>query len=256
MLFDTHAHYDDERFDEDREELLSSLPQKGVELVINVGYDMPSSRNSIAFANKYPYIYAAVGVHPHDAKSLTESDLAELKTMALTEKKVVAIGEIGLDYHYDLSPRDIQREAFARQIALAKEVSLPFAVHEREACKDCLDVMKAEGVGGRAGVMHCFSGSRETAKIILDMGMYISVGGPVTFKNNVKTVDMVAYAPMDRLFIETDSPYLAPVPCRGKRNDSSLVRYTAEKIAEIKGLDVEDVIEITKNNAKQFFGIE
>ncbi|MGN1098320.1 MAG: TatD family hydrolase, partial [Clostridia bacterium] len=142
-----------------------------------------------------------------------------------------------------------------RQIALAREANLPFAVHEREACKDCLDILRAERVGERGGVMHCFSGSRETAKILLDMGMYISVGGPVTFKNNVKTVDMVKYVPLDRLFIETDSPYLAPVPCRGKRNDSSLVRYVAEKIAEIKGISVEEAAEATKNNAKKFFNI-
>lgn len=255
MLFDTHAHYDDERFDEDRDALLASLPGKGVELVINVGCDMPSSRKSIELAEKYPYIYAAVGVHPHEAKSLTESDIDELLSMS-AHKKVVAIGEIGLDYHYDFSPRNVQRTVFARQIALAKEVGLPFAVHEREACKDCLDVLKSEGVGERAGVMHCFSGSRETAKILLDMGMYLSVGGPVTFKNNVKTVDMVAYAPIDRLFIETDSPYLAPVPHRGKRNDSSLVRCVAEKIAEIKGMAADEVAEITKNNAKRFFRIE
>lgn len=255
MLFDTHAHYDDERFDADRDSLLQSLNEKNVELVINVGYDMPSSKNSIDLAKKYPFIYAAVGVHPHDAKSLAQKDLDELKKMALTEEKVVAIGEIGLDYHYDLSPRDVQREAFAKQIDLAKEVKLPFAVHEREACQDCLDILKSQGVGERGGVMHCFSGSRETAKIVLDMGMYISVGGPVTFKNNVKTVAMVEYAPMDRLFIETDSPYLTPVPHRGKRNDSSYVVHVAEKIAQIKGMDTEEVIEITKNNAKKFFRI-
>ncbi len=254
MLFDTHAHYDDERFDPDREELLASLPEKGVDLVINVGYDMPSSENSVALAEKYPYIYAAVGVHPHDAKTLTEGDCVRLLELS-RHPRVVAIGEIGLDYHYDLSPRDVQRTAFARQIELAKEAGLPFAVHEREACKDCLDVLKAQGVGERAGVMHCFSGSRETAKILLDMGMYISVGGPVTFKNNVKTVDMVDYVPLDRLFIETDSPYLAPAPHRGKRNDSSLVLHVAEKIAEIKGLSVEEVAAVTKENAKKFFGI-
>ncbi len=255
MLFDTHAHYDDERFDPDREELLAALPERGVDLVINVGYDMPSSRNSVAFAEKYPYIYAAVGVHPHDSKSFTQEDYDELLAISKHEK-VVAIGEIGLDYHYDLSPRDIQKEVFARQIALAKEAELPFAVHEREACKDCIDILKAEGTGSRAGVMHCFSGSRETAKLLLDMGMYISVGGPVTFKNNVKTVDMVKYVPLDRLFIETDSPYLTPVPHRGKRNDSSYVIYVAEKIAEIKGITVEEAAEITKSNAKRFFNIE
>ncbi len=254
MLFDTHAHYDDERFDEDREELLSSLPEKGVELVINLGSDLESSKKSIALAEKYPYIYAAVGYHPHEAKYYDEAAEAELKKMAEHEK-TVAIGEIGLDYHYDLSPRETQKEVFARQIALAKEVNLPFAVHERDACKDCLDILKAEGIGERAGVMHCFGGSRETAKILLDMGMYLSVGGPVTFKNNVKTVDMVAYAPIDRLFIETDSPYLTPAPFRGRRNNSEYVRYVAEKIGEIKGISWEEAAEITKNNAKKFFGI-
>lgn len=255
MLFDTHAHYDDERFDPDREELLASLPGKDVDLVINAGSDMPSSRTSVALAEKYPYIYAAVGVHPHEAKSLTEGDCAELLELA-KHPKVVAIGEIGLDYHYDLSPRDVQREAFARQIELAKTAGLPFVVHEREACKDCLDILKAQGVGERAGVMHCFSGSRETAKILLDMGMYISVGGPVTFKNNVKTVDMVEYVPLDRLFIETDSPYLTPVPHRGKRNDSSYVYHVAAKIAEIKGISPEEVAAATKANAMKFFKIQ
>ncbi len=253
-MFDTHAHYDDERFDEDRGELLASLPEKGVELVINVGCDIPSSKKSVELAEKYPYIYAAVGVHPHEAKSYSSEAEAELRALA-EHNKVVAVGEIGLDYHYDFSPRDVQRCVFARQIGLAKELGLPFAVHEREACKDCLDILKAEGAGERSGVMHCFGGSRETAKILLDMGMYLSVGGPVTFKNNVKTVDMVAYAPIDRLFIETDSPYLAPEPCRGRRNDSSLVRYVAEKIADIKGMDASEVIEITKENAKKFFRI-
>ncbi len=253
-MFDTHAHYDDERFDEDRAELLASLPEKGVELVINVGCDIPSSEKSVELAEKYPYIYAAVGVHPHEAKGFGPEAEARLRSLA-GHDKVVAIGEIGLDYHYDLSPRDVQRTVFARQIGLAKELGLPFAVHEREACKDCLDILKAEGVGERAGVMHCFSGSRETAKILLDMGMYLSVGGPITFKNNVKTVDMVAYAPIDRLFIETDSPYLAPEPRRGRRNDSSLVRYVAEKIAAVKGMDVSRVIEITTENAKKFFRI-
>lgn len=254
MLFDTHAHYDDERFDEDRDELLSLMPEKGVELIVNAGSDLASSIKSVELAEKYPFIYAAVGFHPHEAKSMTAEAEAEILALAKHEK-VVAIGEIGLDYHYDLSPREVQREVFARQIAMAKEAGLPFVVHEREACKDCLDILKAEGVGERAGVMHCFSGSRETAKIMLDMGMYLSVGGPVTFKNNVKTVDMVAYAPIERLFIETDSPYLTPVPHRGKRNDSSYVRFVAEKIAEIKGMDAEEVVEITKNNAKQFFEI-
>ncbi len=254
MLFDTHAHYDDERFDEDRDALLASLPEKGVELVINCASDMPSSKTSIALAEKYPYIYAAVGVHPHEAKSLTDADIEELRALSAHEK-VVAIGEIGLDYHYDFSPRELQRNAFARQLALARETALPFVVHEREAIGDCLDILKSEGIGERCGVMHCFSGSRETAKILLDMGMYLSVGGPVTFKNNVKTVDMVAYAPLERLFIETDSPYLTPVPHRGKRNDSGYVRHVVEKIAEIKGISVDEVIEATANNAKKFFGI-
>lgn len=255
MLFDTHAHYDDERFDDDREAVLASLPENGVELVINAGSDMPSSRKSVELAEKYPYIYAAVGVHPHEAKSLTQADIAELKQLSVNSR-VVAIGEIGLDYHYDLSPRDVQRSAFARQISLAKEVGLPFVVHEREACADCLDILRTEGIGARGGVMHCFSGSRETAKILLDMGMYLSVGGPVTFKNNVKTVDVVAYAPLDRLFIETDSPYLAPVPMRGRRNNSAYVRYVAKKIAEIKGIEAAEVVETTKNNAKRFFAID
>lgn len=251
MFFDSHAHYDDDAFDADRDELLSSLLQNNVSNIINIGADMPSSRRSVQLAEKYEFIYAAVGVHPHDAQSYTSDDEAELAKLC-AHPRVVAIGEIGLDYHYDNSPRDIQKEVFKKQLELAKKLRMPVIIHSREATEDTLSILKEFSP---RGVVHCFSGSVETAKTVLDMGMYISLGGPVTYKNAVKTVEVAEFVPIDRLLIETDCPYLAPVPYRGKRNSSLFIHATAEKLADIKGISVEELARITAENTKKLFNI-
>lgn len=255
MLFDVHAHYDDERFDEDRDILLSSMLENNVGHIINIGYNLKSSEDSIKLAEKYPFVYAAVGFHPSDAHLMTNEDFDSIRKMAQHEK-VVAIGEIGLDYYYGSETEEIQRKIFREQIELAKEVNLPFQVHNRDSTRDCVEILKSSNMGERRGMMHCFSESRETAKKILDLGMKISIGGVLTFKNNVKTVEVVKYVPVEELMIETDSPYLAPVPYRGKRNSSLYIHAVAEKIAELKGMDVEEVIEITERNAKSFYDIK
>lgn len=254
MLFDTHAHIDDEKFDQDREEIIEKIKKSGVSLVMNVGADIKSSKRSVELCEKYDFFYAAVGVHPHDTDNMTESDIETLKNLA-KHKKVCAIGEIGLDYYYDLSDRNNQKKWFEAQMHLAREIKKPVIIHDRDAHKDTMDILKKCGVEETGGVLHCFSGSVEMAKEALKLGMYISIAGPVTFKNASKLLDVVKQVPIDRLFIETDSPYLAPVPVRGKRNDSSNVRYVAEKIAEIKGMSLEDVSRITKENACGFFNI-
>ena len=254
MLFDVHAHYDDERFDEDRDILLSSMPNNNVGHIINIGCDISSSEASIALAEKYPFMYAAVGFHPHEAANIKEGDYDIIAKMA-QHKKVVAIGEIGLDYYYGKDTMEIQRKVFREQIELAKSVDLPFQVHNRDSTRDCLMILKESKMGARCGMMHCFSESKETAREMLNLGMKISIGGVLTFKNNVKTVEVVKYVPIEEMMIETDCPYLAPVPYRGKRNSSLYIHAVAEKIAELKGMDVEEVVEITEKNAKEFFGI-
>ena len=253
-MIDSHAHYDDKAFDSDRDEILSSLPSKGVEKIINVSDSIENIKGSISLAEKYDYIYAAVGVHPYYGHLLTDDDLDIIKESA-KHKKVRAIGEIGLDYHFDDPPKKGQKEGFIKQINIAKELSLPIVIHEREACADTLNILKRESVRDMKAVMHCFSGSVETLKIILDMNMYISLGGVVTFKNAAKTLEVAKYVPLDRIMLETDAPYLSPVPFRGKRNDSSLMRYTADRIAEIRGVTFEEVEAATTKNAEEFFGI-
>lgn len=254
-MIDSHAHYNDKAFDDDRFELLSVLPERGVEKVINVSDCIESMKECITLAEKFPHVYATVGVHPYDGPTLTESDYEKIKNAALSSKKVVAIGEIGLDYHYPDVSKAGQMNAFKRQIQIAKEVNLPIVIHERDACKDTLDILKSENVKDMSAVMHCFSGSVETLKIILDMGLYISLGGVVTFKNAAKTIEVAKYVPLDRLMLETDAPYLAPTPHRGKRNDSTLMHLTAEKIAEVKGISFEEVERNTTENANKFFNI-
>lgn len=256
MLFDSHAHINDERFDEDREEVIELLRDNSVDLVVNPGADMPSSRSAVELANSVDFIYAAVGVHPHDVETMTEKDLEELKSLAKENEKVVAIGEIGLDYYYDLSPRELQKKWFIKQIELANELGIPFVVHDRDAHGDTFDIIKKYKAPETGCVLHCYSGSLELALEYIKMGCYISIPGTVTFKNNRKTVEVVENIPLEWMFIETDSPYLTPAPYRGKRNDPSKVRYVAEKISELRDISYEEVCEITKENAKKFFNIK
>lgn len=253
MFFDTHTHLDDEKFDTDRDELIESFKQSGLTLAVNIGADMKTSQASIKLAEKYDFIYATVGVHPNVTGDMTDDDLAMLKEMARHEK-VVAIGEIGLDYYYDEPDPEIQKKWFRAQLTLAKELGMPYVVHDREAHADVLEIIKE--IGYTNGVMHCFSGSSEMAKEVTKMGMYVSIAGQVTFKNAPKVQAVASSVPVDKLLIETDSPYLTPEPFRGKRNNSSYVKYTAEKIAELRGMDVSEIARITMENGKKFYNIK
>ena len=250
-IFDTHAHYDDLRFEEDRDELLCSLNDKGVSHIVNCGCDLKSSLTTLALAQKHDFIFAAIGVHAHEAEEATESDLEEIERL-YNNKKVVAVGEIGLDYHYDFSPRERQLEVFERQLILANKLDLPVIVHDREAHEDTMNLLKKHRP---KGVVHCFSGSAEMAKEIVKLGMHIGIGGALTFKNAKKPVEVVEYLPLDRLLLETDAPYMTPVPFRGQRCDSAHIAYTAEKIAEIKGIEAQELIDICNENAKRLFNI-
>ncbi len=250
-IFDTHAHYDDERFNEDRDELLSSLFGGSVSHIINCGCDLKSSLTTIALSEKYPNLYAAIGVHAHEASECTAEDLAEIKKL-YSHSKVVAVGEIGLDYHYDFSPRDRQIEIFTQQIKLANELQLPVIIHDREAHEDTLNILRELRP---KGVVHCFSGSKEMAEEIVKLGLYIGLGGAVTFKNARKPIEVAEYLPLDRLLLETDAPYMTPVPHRGKRCDSAHIVYTAEKIAEVKGIAAQELIDICRENSKMLFSI-
>jgi TatD DNase family protein len=252
MYFDTHTHLDDEKFDQDRELVIENLKKEGVSLAVNVGADLTSSKNSIALAEQYDFIYAAVGVHPNEVGEMQDEDLETLADMAKHEK-VVAVGEIGLDYHYDEPGRDVQKLWFEKQLRLAQTLNMPFIVHDRDAHQDTLELLKK--VGYYNGVMHCFSGSCEMAKILLDLGFYISIAGQVTFKNAPKVKEVAKMVPADRLFIETDSPYLTPEPHRGERNNSANVKFTCAKIAELKGISVEKLAKVTLENGKKFYGI-
>lgn len=254
MYFDSHAHLDDEKFNEDRKELILQAREKGVDLILNPGSDLPSSKAAAALAQQYDFFYAAVGVHPHEAKDVTEETYEELEKLSNCPK-VVAIGEIGLDYHYDYSPRDVQKEIFKRQMRLASDLNLPIIIHNREAHGDTYEILEQYFNPKKGGVMHSYSGSVEMAKKFIDMGLYLSVSGPVTFKNAKKNVEVVREIPLEHLLIETDSPYLTPVPYRGKKNHPAMVQYVAKKIAEIKGISLEEVAERTKENAKMLFRI-
>ena len=248
-IFDSHAHYDDEAFSQDRDELLEELFSNTVCNVINVGADMKSSEESIKLANKYSQIYASVGAHPHCVSGLPENYIEIFSTLAKNEK-VVAIGEIGIDYHYDTTPKDMQKRYFEEQLVLAQNLDLPVIIHTREATEDTLKILKKYKV---KGTVHCFSESVETLKEVLKMGMYISLGGAVTFKNARKLLEVAYEVPIERLLLETDAPYMTPVPFRGKRCDSSMIKYTAEKIAEIKGISVEFLLEQARTNAESLF---
>lgn len=253
MLFDTHAHFEDDQFDNDRDEVLKSLKEYGVGNICNVGSSMESSRAGSALAEKYDFVYASVGVHPSETGDLTEADMEELKTLA-SNPKVCAIGEIGLDYHYpDDAKPEIQRKWFIRQIELAKELNMPIIVHDRESRGEGLEILKEHKVSN--GVVHCFSGSAETAREIVKLGMMVSFTGVLTFKNARRAVEACAAVPLERLMIETDCPYMAPEPHRGKRNFSGYVEFVARKMAEIKNVSYEEIVRITEENAKRFYGI-
>ncbi len=251
-LFDTHAHLQDTRFDDDREAVAARITKDGG-LVMDCACSVAGAAQVTAFAESHEGVYCAVGIHPHDADTFTSGSIQALRELA-KKPKALAIGEIGLDYHYDLSPRDVQKEVFAAQLALAREIGLPVIVHDREAHQDTLDIIRAEGRGRLPGVMHCFSGSWESAKIYLDLGFYISFSGTVTFSNARKTAEIASRLPLDRLLIETDCPYLAPVPFRGKRNEPSFVRLVAEKIATLRGTTTEAVANAAFENGQRLFG--
>ncbi|WP_182504029.1 TatD family hydrolase [Peribacillus huizhouensis] len=254
MLFDTHVHLNDKQFDEDLEEVIQRTKETGVSNMVVVGFDRPTIIRAMELVEKYDFIYAAVGWHPVDAVDMTDEDLNWIEDLAL-HPKVVAIGEMGLDYHWDKSPKDIQKDVFRKQIKLAKKVKLPIIIHNREATADIVEILKEENAHEVGGIMHCFSGSPEIAKECLEMNFYISLGGPVTFKNAKKPKEVAAEIPLDRLLIETDCPYLAPHPFRGKRNEPAYVKLVAEQIAEIKEITFEEVAEATTRNAKKLFGI-
>lgn len=253
MLFDTHAHYDDERFDEDRETLLRAMPEKGVGLIVNPGCDLPSSRMAVDMAQKYDFLYAAVGIHPENCGDFAPAMTDGLRALAKAPK-VVAIGEIGLDYYWaENPPKELQQEVLRRQLALAQELHLPVIIHDRDAHADTLSIVRE--FPQVTGVFHCFAGSVEMAQALIKMGWMLSFNGAATFKNAKKAPEVIAAVPLEKLMIETDAPYLTPVPHRGERNDSSYVRFVAEKIAEIKGISAEEVEKATWENGKAFFGI-
>ncbi|MGG3478030.1 TatD family hydrolase [Peribacillus frigoritolerans] len=254
MLFDTHVHVNAEQFNEDLEDVIDRAKEAGVDNMVVVGFDRPTIIRAMELIETYDFMYAAVGWHPVDAIDMTEDDLQWIEELS-NHPKVVAIGEMGLDYHWDKSPKDVQMEVFRKQIRLAKKVGLPIIIHNREATADIVNILKEEGASRVGGIMHCFSGSAETALECINMNFYISLGGPVTFKNAKKPKEVAAAVPLDRLLIETDCPYLAPHPYRGKRNEPSYVKLVAEQIAEIKQLTFEEVSQATTENAKKLFGI-
>lgn len=250
-VIDTHAHYDDEAFDCDREELLQKLLGSSVDKIITIGCSLERSRMAAELSGKYDNIFAAVGIHPEDCYDLPEDYLYQIEQLA-SDKKVVAIGEIGLDYHYEGYNKELQQKCFKEQLQLAARLDLPVVVHSRDATKDTLEILREYKP---KGVVHCFSGSAETAREILEIGMMISFTGVLTFKNARKAVEACSVIPLDRLMLETDCPYMAPVPYRGERCDSSMVYNIAEKVAEIKGISVSEIIKTCNKNAKEFFGL-
>ena len=254
MLFDTHAHYDSRQFDADRDQVLSALPGQGVGLVVNPGCDLDSSRRAIGIAERYPFVYAAVGVHPEDCAGWQDTDVDELRSLA-AHPKVVAVGEIGLDYYWkENPPREFQQRVFRAQLALARELDLPVIVHDREAHRDCLSIIRE--FPQVRGVFHCFSGSAEMAKELVGLGWMISFTGALTYKNARKAVEAAQAVPLDRIMIETDSPYMAPVPCRGERCHSGLARHTCQRLAELRGISLEECARITFENGTEFYQLQ
>ncbi len=249
-IFDAHAHYDDAKFDGDRFELIESLPSKGVCGIVNNSVDLETSKISISYAEKYDFMYAAVGYHPENLDNMPDDYLSRLAKLC-EHKKVAAIGEIGLDYHWDID-RDLQKKIFIQQLELAESLKMPVVIHNREAHGDTLEILKKYRPNA---LVHCFSGSVEMMREVVKLGMCISLGGVVTFKNARHSVEVAKEVPLDRLLLETDAPYMAPVPFRGKRCDSSLILYTAQKIAELRGMSVQSLLDITAENARRFYSI-
>ena len=252
MIFDTHAHYDDKKFDADRREVLAAMPAKGVSLIVDPGCDGESSRAACALAQEFPFVYAAVGWHPEEWQSWNGESMALLRSLC-AQPKVVAIGEIGLDYYWDTEHKALQKEMFERQLSLAIERKLPVIVHDREAHGDCLEIVM--NYPEARGVFHCFSGSAEMAKELIRRGWYLGFDGPITYKNAAKAPEVIAACPAERILLETDSPYLAPVPNRGKRNDSRNLPFIAARVAQIKGMMIDQVAEVTLQNGKKLFDL-
>ena len=255
MLFDSHAHLDDSRYDADRESILAIARENGVDLILNPGADLATSIEAVRLAEKYDMIYAAVGVHPHDVKEMDDNTINILRDLS-KKQKVVAIGEIGLDFYYNHSPQELQKYWFERQIELAQELKLPMIIHDRDAHQEVFNLLKTKSAGEFGCVMHCYSGSLELAKEYVKQGIYISLAGPITFKNARKTVEVAEEIPLEWLLIETDSPYLAPVPHRGKQNQPAYVKLVAEAIAAAKGISYGEVAEQTRANTMRLFNIK
>lgn len=254
MIFETHAHYDDKAFNEDIDKLLCSMQDNGIEYIVNVGSSLDTSKQTIELVKKYDFMYGAVGVHPSETAELNDNNFRQIREM-LQEEKIVALGEIGLDYYWDEPDRDIQKIWFERQIYLAKEENKPIIYHSRDAAKDTLEIIKSTKAADVGGVIHCFSYGVEMAREYLNMGYYIGVGGVVTFKNAKKLKEVVEYAPLENILLETDCPYLAPEPYRGKRNDSTRLVYVVDEIARVKGVEPEKVIKVTRENAMKMYRI-
>ncbi len=253
-IFETHAHYDDEAFDDDREELLNTFKDNGIYAAVNIGANLTSSRIGDKYTKEYDFMYATVGVHPSDIRELENCDgISELRNLATNNKKIVAIGEIGLDYHYEDTDKALQKKWFIEQLNLARELNLPVVIHSRDAAKDTIDIMQKQKASELGGVVHCYSYTKESAKTFLDMDYFFGIGGVITFSNAKKLKEAVEYIPLDKIVLETDSPYLAPVPYRGKRNSSLYIPHIAEAIAEIKGINIDTVYEATWNNAKTLY---
>ena len=255
MIFDSHAHYDDKAFDKDRDTLLMEMQTAGVDTIVNVGASIRGVQKTVDLMEKYPFIYGAVGVHPDEVGELNEDILKWLKELC-THEKTVAVGEIGLDYYWDNQPHQVQKNWFVRQLELSKEMDLPVIIHSREAAKDTLDIMTAEHGGSTGGVIHCYSGSKEMARDYLNLGYYLGIGGVLTFKNARVVKEVVEYAPLDRILVETDCPYLAPVPYRGKRNSSLLIPFILDEIAQIKGITRAEAERATWENAMKMYRIQ
>ena len=255
MLFDSHSHIGTVEFDSDRDEVCKRIEDTGMSYVIDIGVDLESSMKAIKLAEKYPWCYATVGYHPHEVKDLDDDTLMLIEGLA-KKPKVVAIGEIGLDYYRDYSPRDLQRKWFREQIRLALKLGMPIVIHDRDANDDVLKILKEEKAFGTKVLMHCYSGSRELARQYVKLGANISISGTITYKNARRGIEVVEAIPLEHLLIETDCPYLTPEPFRGRRNEPTFIKYTAQRVAEIKGISFEEVAETTCNNAKKFFGIE